>query len=79
MRRSFVFLFAAFVFAAALTLSPPFVARTQGNLQEKCDECMQKVQAKFEKCLAKYGEVDPYCYDEYNEGVVHCYAHWCEQ
>ncbi len=77
-------LFTAFVifFLMMLTLSVPVErrAKAQGQtLQEKCDDCMLRVQARFEQCLAVHGQDHIPCYDQFNEGVVICFRNFCEQ
>ena len=66
-----------------LVLSAPVAERrvqAQGQtLQEKCDECMLRVQSRFEQCLAVHGENHIPCYDQFNDGVVICFRNFCEQ
>ena len=81
MRRSFVFLFAAFVFAAALTLSSPFTTRTvnSSDINEKCLDCLARMQRQYEQCVEQHGETSDYCGLKFNEDVIRCHRNFCEQ
>ena len=66
-----------------LTLAAPVAKRNvkaQGKtLQEKCDECVLRVQERFDQCLAVHGQDHLPCYDQFNEGIVICFRNFCEQ
>ena len=84
MRRPLSY-FTAFVMflMLMLTLAAPVSERrvkAQGKtLQEKCDECVLRVQERFDQCLAVHGQDHLPCYDQFNEGIVNCYRNFCEQ
>ena len=84
MRRPLSYFTAVVMFLMlTLTLVAPVSerrAKAQGKtLQEKCDECVLRVQQRFDQCLATQGENHQPCYDQFNEGIVICYRNFCEQ
>lgn len=66
-----------------LTLSAPVAehkVKADGQtLQEKCDDCMFRVNQRFEQCVAIHGQDHIPCYDQFNDGVVICFRNFCEQ
>jgi hypothetical protein len=80
MRRSFVFVFAAAVFALALFLSS-FTTRTvsSADIHEKCNDCLVRAQRQYEQCVQQHGETSDFCGLKSNEDIVHCYRNFCEQ
>jgi len=84
MRRPLSYFTAAVMFLMLmLTLAAPVGERgvkAQGRtLQEKCDDCVFRVNERFQQCLAVHGENHLPCYDQFNEGIVICFRNFCEQ
>ena len=84
MRRPLSYFTAVVMFLMLiLTLAAPVGDRgvkAQGKtLQEKCDDCVLRVQQRFDQCLAVQGENHQPCYDQFNEGIVICFRNFCEQ
>lgn len=80
MKKTLAYFSAALIFFALLLVFSTSTSIVKADPPpQRCEDCMQNVQAHFDKCLAKYGQEHIPCYDEFNEGVVHCFAHFCEQ
>ena len=81
MRRLIQSLSAALLFVAlALVLFQPYPARTAraADINERCNECLQRIQQHYENCQAQFG-FDNRCDEQYNRDVVNCYRQFCEQ
>jgi hypothetical protein len=81
MRRILSPLTAALSFVAlvlALTLAAPPRPAKAGDINERCNHCLEKAGQDYEQCQAKYG-FDNRCDDAFNADIVHCYRNFCEQ
>jgi len=81
MRRLMTSLSAALALVAlALVLFQPYPARTvrAADINERCNECLQRTQQQYEKCQAQFG-FDNRCDDQFNRDIVNCHRQFCEQ
>ena len=81
MRRFLQSLSAALLFVAlALVLFQPYPTRTAraADLQDKCNDCLQRTQRQYEQCQAQFGLVER-CDNQFNEDIVRCHRNFCEQ
>lgn len=80
MRRSFVFVFVAAVFALALALSS-FTTRTvnSADINEKCIDCQVRAGRQYDQCTQQHPDDAVFCGDKFNADIVHCYRNFCEQ
>jgi hypothetical protein len=81
MRRFLTSLSAALGFVAlALVLFQPYQARTAraADIQERCNECLQRTAQQYETCQAQFG-FDNRCDEQFNRNIVNCYREFCEQ
>jgi hypothetical protein len=81
MRRLLSSLSAALVFVAlALVLFQPYPARTAraADINERCNECLQRTGQQYERCQAQFG-FDTRCDEQFNRDIVNCYRQFCEQ
>lgn len=81
MRRFMTSFSAALAFVAlALVLFQPGPARTAraADINERCADCIQRLQQQYERCQAQFG-FDVRCDEQYNRDVVNCYRQFCEQ
>lgn len=82
MRRLFAYFSAALVFCLMLlTLSLPSTTRTvrAADINEKCNDCLQRVADHYNQCIATLGETDPRCGERFNQDIINCYRNFCEQ
>jgi len=66
-------------FALAFALSQPARTARAADINEKCQDCLLRVQQRLDQCTAVHGINETRCYDEFNQGIVHCYRNFCEQ
>jgi hypothetical protein len=62
----------------ALSLAGPVRPAKAGDINERCNHCLEKAGQDYEDCQARYG-FDNRCDDAFNRDIVHCYRNFCEQ
>ena len=81
MRRILSPLTAALSFVAlvlALSVAGPARPAKAADINERCNECLQRLAQHYENCQAQFG-FDPRCDEQFNRDVVNCYRQFCEQ
>ena len=81
MRRILSPLTAALSFVAlvlALSLAGPVRPARAADINERCNECIQRTVQHYENCQAQFG-FDTRCDEQFNRDVVNCYRQFCEQ
>ena len=81
MRRLMTSLSAALLLVAlALALFQPYPARTvrAADINERCNDCLQRTAQQYERCQAQFG-FDTRCDEQFNRDIVNCYRQFCEQ
>lgn len=81
MKRSLVYLAAAFIFTLALVFPLPNHAGTAkaSSAADACDECQGRCQQHIDQCVAVHGTTELRCFDQFNSCIVRCFRNFCEQ
>ena len=81
MKRLLSPLTAALSFVAlvlALSLAGPVRPARAADINERCNECIERLARQYENCQAQFG-FDNRCDEQFNRNVVICYREFCEQ
>lgn len=69
--------FVAFVLALSLA-GPAARPAKAADINERCNDCLQRTQQQYERCQAQFG-FDVRCDEQFNRDIVNCYRQFCEQ